>query len=66
MSRTYKKFNNRRYKDDDYDDEFVDGRQGSKGRNDWRTIRKKIAHSELSEDEEYLDARDYSIRRPRR
>lgn len=66
MSRTYKKFSNRKYKDDDYDDEYGDNRQGLKGRNDWRSIRKKITNTDINEDEEYLDARDFSIRRPRR
>lgn len=66
MSRTYKKFTNRKFRDDDYDDDYGDNKPGSKGRNDWRAIRKKITHTELSEDDEYLDASDYSIRRPRR
>lgn len=51
MSKTYKRYDNRHNKDDDYDDNFS-SKQPQKGRNDWKIQRKKIVTKDFDDEEE--------------
>lgn len=65
MSKTFKKYNNRKFKNEDYDEDYINIKSSQKGRDDWKTQRKKIVHTNFNEDDDYLEDHD-NFRFPRR
>ncbi len=54
MSKSYKR-NNRRFKDDDYEDNYS-SKLPEKGRNDWKIHRKRIVTgSDYEDEDDYYD-----------